>query len=563
MSSASEQLDHLHRIHDDQPDAAAAGLRALDCSALSADQLAGFAFLVNHVLGEKLGQWSEACQRIAPLAARADAPLALLRQHAVAARCAGDAAQARTATAALARRAQVDVAQAALLVRVCALNFSPSAKAEELATLANRAAGIGPSALDPSFGAAFNNVTNGVYYATRQQPVKPGLRRALLRGADAALLFWSRAGGWMEHERALYLCAKVALRAGELSTAAAAAERGLAIVATQGNDPAERAFLLQLQAAVAERAGLPARAAELRADVARLAASLDDGIKSLLAQDAAEFPPLAPAPKLAFIGGGNLATALMGGLQREGMLAALHVVEIDAARRAQLERDFGATTAAAPDAALSGADVIVLAVKPQQMHDVCTALRPHVGRALLLSVAAGIRAVDIARWSGSTRVVRAMPNTPALIGEGISGLAALPAVSAAERELAERILGTAGAVLWFDDEAQLDPVTAISGSGPAYVFRFIEALQQAAHDLGFTDTQARQLAIATFTGAAQLAAQSGEPVSVLRERVTSKGGTTAAALARMEAGGLAETIVAGAKAANARAREMADEFGNA
>ncbi|MDZ7653052.1 MAG: pyrroline-5-carboxylate reductase [Burkholderiaceae bacterium] len=280
-----------------------------------------------------------------------------------------------------------------------------------------------------------------------------------------------------------------------------------------------------------------------------------------MAQDASEFPPPPPAARVAFIGGGNLATALIGGLQREGALSALHVVEVDAARRAMLEREFGATTAAAPDASLAAFDVIVLAVKPQQMREACTALRAHAGAALLLSVAAGIRATEIARWCGTDCVVRAMPNTPALIGQGISGVAALPAVSTAQRQLAERILGSAGPVLWFDDEAQLDPVTAVSGSGPAYVFRFIEALQDAGRALGFTDAQSRQLALATFTGAAQLAAQSDEPVSVLRERVTSKGGTTAAALAVMEDAGIGGLIVAAVKAANARAVEMGQAFG--
>ncbi|MCU0951774.1 MAG: pyrroline-5-carboxylate reductase [Burkholderiaceae bacterium] len=268
-----------------------------------------------------------------------------------------------------------------------------------------------------------------------------------------------------------------------------------------------------------------------------------------------------PRARVAFIGGGNLATALVGGLARDGALASLHVVEVDAERRAQWAREHGAITAAAPDAALAGVDVIVLAVKPQQMREVCAVLAPHVGDALLLSVAAGIRATDIARWCGTRRVVRSMPNTPALIGQGISGVAALPEVTPAERALATRILAAAGEVVWFDDEAQLDPVTAISGSGPAYVFHFIEALQRAGCEFGFSEAQARQLAIATFSGAVQLAAQSEEPLAVLRERVTSKGGTTAAALAVMAADDVAGRIVAATRAANARAREMGDAFG--
>ncbi len=273
---------------------------------------------------------------------------------------------------------------------------------------------------------------------------------------------------------------------------------------------------------------------------------------------AAAAPP--PLPRVAFIGGGNLAAALISGLRREGG-GAPHVVEIDEARRAHLEREFGASTAAQPNAALAQAEVVVLAVKPQQLRQACYALRPHLGDSLLLSVAAGIRAADIARWCGSERVVRAMPNTPALIGAGITGMAALPGVGADARCQAERILAAVGTVVWFDDESQLDAVTAVSGSGPAYVFRFIEALQAAGRDLGLSEAQARQLAIATFTGAAQLAAQSDEPPALLRERVTSRGGTTAAALACLEAAGIEATIVAAVRAAAARARELGDEFG--
>jgi pyrroline-5-carboxylate reductase len=266
--------------------------------------------------------------------------------------------------------------------------------------------------------------------------------------------------------------------------------------------------------------------------------------------------------KIAFIGGGNMAGALIGGLRRAGCDAAdLAAVEIDAARRAQLQREFGIGTAAAPDAALGAFDVLVLAVKPQQMKPVCETLAPHVSRQLVLSVAAGIRARDLARWLNTQAIVRAMPNTPALIGRGVSGLAALAAVSEAQRAAAETILRAVGAVVWFDDEAQLDAVTAVSGSGPAYVFYFIEALIDAGRQLGFTEAQARTLAIATFTGAAELAARSDEPVAVLRERVTSKGGTTAAALASLEKDGVNAAIVRAVAAAQRRAVELGDEFG--
>ncbi len=266
--------------------------------------------------------------------------------------------------------------------------------------------------------------------------------------------------------------------------------------------------------------------------------------------------------KIAFIGGGNMAGALIGGLRRAGTAAAdLLAVEIDAGRRAALERDFGIATAETPDARLTGFDVLVLAVKPQQMKSACAALAPHIGAQLVLSVAAGIRARDLARWLGTQAVVRAMPNTPALIGRGISGAAALAGASQAQRDAAEKVLRAVGEVVWFADEAQLDAVTAVSGSGPAYVFYFIEALIDAGRELGFTEAQARALAIATFTGAAELAARSAEPVAVLRERVTSKGGTTAAALASLERDGVRAAIVRAVAAAERRAVELGDEFG--
>jgi pyrroline-5-carboxylate reductase len=154
-----------------------------------------------------------------------------------------------------------------------------------------------------------------------------------------------------------------------------------------------------------------------------------------------------------------------------------------------------------------------------------------------------------------------MPNTPALIGMGISGVAALPAAGVDDRRRAQLLLEAAGPVVWLDDEALLDPVTAVSGSGPAYVFYFIEAMQRAGSELGLTPAQARELAIATFRGAAELAARSDESLATLRERVTSKGGTTAAALARMQADRLDDGIVAAVRAASERATELGDEFG--
>ena len=269
--------------------------------------------------------------------------------------------------------------------------------------------------------------------------------------------------------------------------------------------------------------------------------------------------------KIAFIGGGNMASALIGGLIKRGVAAAdLYVVDLGEEARLRTEKQFGVATGASIDSKLAGYDAILLAVKPQVLKDVATALQPVLSKQLVISIAAGIRAADLSRWLGGyTQIVRTMPNTPALIGMGVTGLAALPGVDDAGKALASKVLEAVGETVWFDDEAKIDAVTAISGSGPAYVFYFIEAMQEAARQLGMDEEQGRALAVATFTGAAQLAAQSGEPASVLRERVTSKGGTTAAALTSFDAHGVKDAIVRGALAADARAKEMGDELGKA
>jgi pyrroline-5-carboxylate reductase len=266
--------------------------------------------------------------------------------------------------------------------------------------------------------------------------------------------------------------------------------------------------------------------------------------------------------KIAFIGGGNMAAALIGGLRRAGRPGAdILAVEIDAARCGQLKEQFGIGATTLPDASLARAEVLVLAVKPQFMRQACEAARPHLGEPLVVSVAAGIRAADIARWLGTSAIVRTMPNTPALIGRGVTGMAATAQVGEAQRRLAESILRTAGEVVWFDDEARLDAVTAVSASGPAYVFYFIEALARAGTELGLSAEQARALAVQTFVGAAHLAADSTEPLQSLRERVTSKGGTTAAALAWLDANAVEARIVEAVHAAHRRAAELGDEFG--
>lgn len=267
--------------------------------------------------------------------------------------------------------------------------------------------------------------------------------------------------------------------------------------------------------------------------------------------------------KIAFIGGGNMAQALIGGLA--GRLTAatnIHVVDVMPTTLTLLSERFGVTTAQVPTDALATCDVIVLAVKPQQLREVVATIKPFLTSQLVLSIAAGIRAADISRWLGGHQaIVRTMPNTPALIGQGITGAYAMPGVSNVQKQSADALLRAVGETVWVTDEAQIDAVTAISGSGPAYVFYFIEAMQQAATELGLSAEQGRQLAQATFAGAAALASQSDEPVSVLRERVTSKGGTTYAALSTMEANGVKLALVKALHAAADRGRELGEEFG--
>ena len=266
---------------------------------------------------------------------------------------------------------------------------------------------------------------------------------------------------------------------------------------------------------------------------------------------------------ICFIGGGNMATALIGGLLGKGFSAAqISVVEINAEHRARLHRDFAVRAVENMGEGIAGSQIIVFAVKPQQLRVVAQQLAPILSEELLISIAAGIRAVDLARWTGNHAIVRAMPNTPALIQSGMTGLYALPAVTAAQREQAQNILAAVGETLWLQDEAMLDAVTAISGSGPAYVFYFIEALQQAARKLGFNAEDARRLSLATFLGASKLAQSSDEDVSVLRARVTSKNGTTERALISLSTNHVAEHIVQAAHAAAARSRVMGVELGD-
>lgn len=266
--------------------------------------------------------------------------------------------------------------------------------------------------------------------------------------------------------------------------------------------------------------------------------------------------------RIAFIGGGNMASAIIGGLRKQGWPADhIDVVEPSDEARANLHDQFGITAQAQAGSFLTRADIVVWAVKPQTFKDAAAQARAHTRAALHLSVAAGIRSDTIAQWLGSQRVVRAMPNTPALIGKGITALFARAAVTEADKALVNQVLGSTGEVMWVGAEAQIDAVTALSGSGPAYMFYFMEAMREAGIGMGLDAAQAYQLAVATFIGAGELAKASPEPPEVLRQRVTSKGGTTYAALTAMEASGIKPAFIAAMQAAQVRAREMGEEFG--
>lgn len=262
--------------------------------------------------------------------------------------------------------------------------------------------------------------------------------------------------------------------------------------------------------------------------------------------------------RLAFIGGGNMAGAVFGGLIAQGWpAAAIQVVEPWDDQRARLAVAHpGLALHAQADASLRDAQVVVWAVKPQSFAEAAATAAPFVGGALQLSVMAGIRSDALANAAGTDRVVRAMPNTPALIGRGIAGLFARAAVDADERALVERVLAPTGSLLWFERESDLDAVTALSASGPAYAFYLIEAMVEAGVQMGLPPAASRRLAQETLAGAAELAMRSDESPATLRERVTSKGGTTHAAITVFDAGGVKATIVRALLAARDRAREL-------
>jgi pyrroline-5-carboxylate reductase len=266
--------------------------------------------------------------------------------------------------------------------------------------------------------------------------------------------------------------------------------------------------------------------------------------------------------RLAFIGGGNMASAILGGLLREG-LAPKQVVVIEpfAETAAKLQQALGVDVQAVASAVLADADLVVWAVKPQVFKEAALPVAAFTKKALHLSVAAGIRSESIARWLQTDRVVRSMPNTPAWVGQGITGLFARAGVSALDKQWVEKVLQSTGEWLWVHEESDLDGVTALSGSGPAYVFYFLEAMTEAGVQMGFSQEQAYHLAKATFGGATHLARQSTEPPEVLRQRVTSKGGTTYAALTSMANDHVKEAFVKAMLAAQKRAGELGDEFG--
>lgn len=272
--------------------------------------------------------------------------------------------------------------------------------------------------------------------------------------------------------------------------------------------------------------------------------------------------PLTLERSIVFVGAGNMASALIGGLIAGGVpRGQLAAVDPSESQQAQIRARHGIRAQASVDATLLKDAVVVLAVKPQQMREAIESIAPLLGDQLLMSVAAGVRASDLSRWlGGHQRIVRTMPNTPALVGLGATGLTALPGCLASDRTLAQTLMGAVGCTVWVDDEVRLDAVTALSGSGPAYVFRFIECLISGGQQLGLSAEQARTLALQTVLGAATLAATSDEPAAVLRERVTSKGGTTAAALEVFESGGLPDLVARAMAAADQRSQELGDSF---
>lgn len=266
--------------------------------------------------------------------------------------------------------------------------------------------------------------------------------------------------------------------------------------------------------------------------------------------------------KINFIGGGNMARAIISGLNQNGFnMANITVLELDAQKRLELAQDLNVQVTDTY-AEFHDTDVIVLAIKPQQLKLVCAQLKPIISSQLIVSIAAGVRSKDIAHWLGEYKaIVRVMPNTPAQIQAGVSALYAMPLVTETQRDQANKILAAVGKTLWLNDEAKMDAVTAISGSGPAYVFYFIEALEEAGISLGLETEEAKMLALQTFAGASLLATQSHTDVKTLRAQVTSKGGTTEQGILSLASANIKDIISKAAKAAADKSVTLGDLLG--
>lgn len=268
--------------------------------------------------------------------------------------------------------------------------------------------------------------------------------------------------------------------------------------------------------------------------------------------------------QIAFIGGGNMATSIIGGLIKQGEVQPqrIHVADPNAEQRTLLEETFAINTHADGLTAIVDADVVVLAVKPQVMQSVLTSLQDQLiqSRCLLISIAAGVSTQSLKQWSGCDTVVRCMPNTPALIGLGATGLYATNAVSGEQRQLADSLLSAVGTTVWLQEEAEIDAVTAISGSGPAYFFLLIEAMMNAGQQLGLSAEAARLLTLQTAVGASQLAQNAEVDAAELRRRVTSPGGTTEQAILSFEHSGFRSMVNAATQAAKQRAEELSKDL---
>ena len=268
---------------------------------------------------------------------------------------------------------------------------------------------------------------------------------------------------------------------------------------------------------------------------------------------------------ISFIGGGNMARAIIGGLKNNNFdMSAITAIDPDVKKREQLAAEFNVQVSDSyveNDNINKRSHVIVLAVKPQQMREVCEQLSKKISSQLIISIAAGIRTADISRWLDNyPSVVRVMPNTPAQIQAGVSALFAMPNVNQLQQDRASTILGAVGTTLWLDDEAKMDAVTAISGSGPAYVFYLIEALQDAAISLGMTAEESSMLAVQTFAGASLLASQSSADIKTLRAQVTSRGGTTEQGILALETANIKKIILAAAQAAADKSKSLGDDL---